>query len=46
MLPPPRTLVYRYHAEYVVTYRFEASGEAVGTETYGPTGLVDPTAIQ
>ena len=46
MPPRPSTLVYRYHAEYVVTYRFDASGEALGTESYGPTGIVDPTRTE
>jgi hypothetical protein len=45
-MPAPRVLVYRYHVEYLVTYRFDASGEAIGTETHGPTGIIDPTTFE
>ena len=47
MVPPrPVTLVYRYHAEYVVTYRFDANGEAISTQVHGPTAIVDPTTTE
>jgi hypothetical protein len=47
ILPPPRpsVVVYRYHTEYVVTYRFDASGGAIGKETHGPIGIVDPSTL-